>query len=262
MLISPNRPLASLLRPSAVLSRIFLALAVFAVLLLAANLLVGITLGDFGQASRAYQRAYHQHETLTDATRHELRQAEDAREAAMLALRGQRGGFWLHIWLGITAILVTLLVNSISVTYFIGTNRWSQEVVTAFGLPDVLAKRSQALKRQAFPWSFLGIVLVLAIAAFGAAADPATFNPDAADWVPYHWILAMAGVVLIAMSFYFQVIKIGENFELINEIMAAAEGERERRRQARQQLEGGPSPQAATCATIPSDEVEFSGGQP
>ena len=226
------------------MSRIFLALATIAVLLLAGNLLVGLLMGDFGQASRAYQQSFHEYETRTEAaaTRAELDEAQASRADAMHALRNQRSGFWLHIWLGITAVLVTLLVNSISVTYFIGTNRWSQEVVAAFDLPDELAKRSQTLKRRAFPWSLLGILLILVIAGLGAAADPATLNPDAADWVEYHWGIAMLGVVLIAASFCFQVTTIGQNFELIQEIMAAAEGERERRREAREQAEANSSP--------------------
>ena len=221
------------------MSRIFLALAIFAVALLAANLLVGLTIGDFGEASRAYQHSFHQYEALTDASapRTELDAAKVSRDEAMFALRTQRSGFWLHIWLGIAAALMTLLVNCISFTYFIGTNRWSREVVDAFGLPEELAKRSQALKRKTFPWSIIGISLILVMASLGAACDPATLNPDAADWVEYHWGLAMVGVAVIAACFFFQVSTIGKNFELINEILQAAEAERERRKQAREQAE-------------------------
>ena len=240
------------------MSRIFLTLASVAVLLLAANLLVGLTIGDFGKASRVYQHSYHQYEALTSgsATRAELEKTQQTHDAAMLALRNQRSGFWLHIWLGITASLVTLLVNSVSVTYFIGTNRWSREVVAAFNLPEDFAKRSQALKRQAFPWALVAILLILAIAGLGAAADPATLNPDAADWVAYHWGLAMAGVAVIAVCFFAQVSVIGRNFELINEIMAAAEGERERRRRAREQAEVGSEAETSQPAGASLSEEE------
>jgi|CXWL01.1.fsa_nt_gi hypothetical protein len=217
------------------MSRIFLALALFAVLLLAANLLVGLTIGDFGAASRQFQSAYHAHDKLADSAhdRATLEYTESQLEAAAKQLREQRSAFWLHIWLGMSAALVTLLVNSISVTYFIGTNRWCREVVDAFSLDQDLAQRSQRLKKRAFPWSLTAILLILFIAGLGAASDPVTLNPDAADWVEYHWGLAMLGIVVIGGCLLAQVSLIGANYELINEILVAAERERERRNAAR-----------------------------
>ncbi|MBC8350891.1 MAG: hypothetical protein H8E66_02830 [Planctomycetes bacterium] len=217
------------------MSRIFLALAVFAVALLSANLLVGLTIGDFGAASRTFQSAYHAYDELaeSDTDRAALDRAEEKLEEAAKGLNEQRSAFWLHIWLGMSAALVTLLVNSISVTYFIGTNRWCREVVDAFSLDQDLAKRSQRLKKRAFPYSLAAIVLILFIAGFGAASDPVTLNPDAADWVPYHWGLAMLGMVVIGGCLLAQVGLIGKNYQLIKEIMIAAEQERERRDTAR-----------------------------
>jgi hypothetical protein len=222
-------------------SRIFLALALIAVLLLAANLLVGVTIGDFGAASRGFQSAYHAYDELagTASDRVALEESESRLEAAAKQLREQRSQFWLHIWLGMSAALVTLLVNSISVTYFIGTNRWCREVVDAFSLDQDLARRSQRLKRNAFPWSFTAIVLMLVIAGLGAASDPVTLNPDAADWVQYHWGLAMLGIVVIGGCLLAQVALIGQNYELINEILVAAEAERARRKAARERVAEG-----------------------
>jgi hypothetical protein len=220
---------------SQTLSRIFLALALFAVLLLLVNLLLGLALGDFGAASRQLQFAQHEFERATEsAAAGALEQAVEDRVRAVEVLRQQRSQFWPHIWLGIIAGLVTLLVNSISITYFIGTNRWSQEVVDAFSLDQSLAERSQRLKRTTFPWSFAAILLILVISALGAAADPATLNPNAADWVEFHWGLAMLGTIAIAVCLFKQVSGIGSNYELINEIMVAAEQERERRKQTRE----------------------------
>ena len=76
--------------------------------------------------------------------------------------------------------------------------------------------------------------LVLVIAGLGAASDPVTLNPDAADWVEYHWGLAMLGIVVIGGCLLAQVALIGQNYELINEILVAAERERERRNAARE----------------------------
>ncbi|MEX0820287.1 MAG: hypothetical protein WD070_11870 [Pirellulaceae bacterium] len=218
------------------MSRIFLALAVFAVILLSANLLVGLSIGDFGSASRTFQSAYHEYAQLVESAsdRAVLEQSESQLEAAAKQLNEQRSGFWPHIWLGMGAALITLLVNSISVTYFIGTNRWCREVVDAFSLDQDLAQRSQRLKKRAFPWSLTAILLILFIAGLGAAADPVTLNPDAADWVQYHWGLAMLGIVVIGGCLLAQVALIGKNYELINEILVAAEKERARRSAARE----------------------------
>jgi len=57
---------------AAALSRIFLALALFAIGLLLANLIFGLTVGDFGAASRQFQAAFHAHETIaSSATSHD-----------------------------------------------------------------------------------------------------------------------------------------------------------------------------------------------
>ncbi len=230
------------------MSRIFLGLAAFAIVLLAANLLVGITIGDFGKASKDYQVRVRHHKQLvtadspsSTAPKASLEQIKDARaaaEAAAKQLLKQRSGFWLHFWLGIIATSITLLVNCISVTYFIGTNRWCREVVDGFSLKQELAERSQHLKKKAYPWSLTAIVLIITIAGLGAASDPVRQNPDAANWVEYHWGLAMLGIIVIAVCLWSQVVLIGKNFGLINEVLAAAEQERERRRAAREAAEG------------------------
>ncbi|MCA9124784.1 MAG: hypothetical protein H6822_33160 [Planctomycetaceae bacterium] len=223
------------------MSRIFLALAIIAVVLLSANLLVGLTIGDFGAASRAFQSAYHEYDQLAESAsdRGTLEQSESRLEEAAKRLNEQRSSFWLHIWLGMSAALVTLLVNSISVTYFIGTNRWCREVVDAFALDEDLAQRSQRLKKRAFPWSLTAILLMIVVAGLGAASDPVTLNPDAADWVPYHWGLAMLGIVVIGGCLLAQVALIAKNYQLINEILVAAEHERERRKIAREPVAEG-----------------------
>lgn len=204
-------------------------------LLLAANLLIALTVGDFGRASRDFQAAFQHSNQIrsSTATAEEVTLADQQRKAALDRLNSQRTRFRWHVRLGIVAGLVTLLINSISITYFIGTNRWSREVVEAFGLDEQLALRSQKLKRNAFPWALLGIVLILVISGLGAISDPATLNPNAAEWVEYHWGLALVGLVLIAVCFLGQASAIGRNTELINEILRAAEEERARRHQLR-----------------------------
>ena len=43
--------------------------------------------------------------------------------------------FTMHLLGGLSAALLSLLLHSLVFTYFIGTGRWVQEVVKAYGLP-------------------------------------------------------------------------------------------------------------------------------
>ena len=82
----------------------------------------------------------------------------------------------LHMLLGQAAALVAVLVNSITITYFIGTSRWCKEVCETYRLPAELAERSTRLKRSTFPWALAGILAVIVIVGLGAAADPSGAN--------------------------------------------------------------------------------------
>ena len=83
-----------------------------------------------------------------------------------------RGLQTIHFLLGVLASLVTVLVNSVSVTYFIGTTRWCREVVEEYDLDASLYERSRALKRLTYPWALGGVFVMLGIICAGAAADP------------------------------------------------------------------------------------------
>lgn len=206
------------------MARIFLALSAFAILLIVGNLLLAVVIGDFGVASRKFAKAldglHRIEETAAGdaAVQEQLRQFETAK----VELRSQRERFWPHVWLGILASLVTLLVNSISITYFIGTSRWCREVVDAYGMSQELAEQSQRLKRKAFPCALAGILVVIVIVCLGAAADPFA-SLSAADWVTWHWSIALLGVAVICWGFYVQVGTVGANYELIQQILAEAE---------------------------------------
>ncbi len=212
------------------MSRIFLVLAIVAVTLLLANLTVGLTQGDFGKTSAALdsaKQAYESLEVSPEVTLDQIAAARDQVNATGARMVEQREPFWIHIWLGIIAVLVNLLVHSISVTYFIGTSRWCSEVVDAYELDPDLAEQSRRLKRRSFPWALLGILLTLGIASLGAAADP--YNSTTASpstWVTLHWTVAMGGTVLIAIAFMSQVMAVSANYQVINTILAHVEQRR------------------------------------
>lgn len=211
------------------MARIFLALAIVAMTLLLANLTIGLAKGDFGKTSAAFEAAKQAYETLETSPTATLEDVAAAREVVGNTgkqMVEQRQPFWIHIWLGIIAALVSLLVNSVSITYFIGTSRWCSEVVDAYDLEPDLAEQSRRLKRRSFPWAFLGILVTLGIASLGAAADPYASTPSPSTWVSAHWLLAMGGTLAIGIAFAKQVMAVSANYRVIDSILQRVEERR------------------------------------
>ena len=213
------------------MARIFSILAVIAVLLLGANFVVGLSGGDFNRAAKEKRDAQNRllelkrrakFDPQNDAV--ELYEAGRAAQVADEAFRGPRGRMTLHMLLGAAAALVTLLVNSITVTYFIGTSRWCKEVCETYGLAPELAERSTRLKRNTFPWALAGMAAVIVMVGLGAAADPSGANwSRSAEFVMPHYAAAMAGIVIVLIAFYIQIARIAENYGVIEQIMAEVE---------------------------------------
>lgn len=195
------------------------------VALLAANLVLALVMGDFGEKSRRYSAQRLRLEELKSSD--ETTAADLEEQAVQLETQGKeladhRNRFWPHIWLGIIGSLVSLLVNSISITYFIGTSRWTREVADAYSMGAEFVDRGAKLKRVALAWALAGITITLVVAAFGAAADPFSSSRDPSAWVVWHWSLAMGGLVVIAASFYFQFSTLDNNHKLIDAVMDKA----------------------------------------
>ena len=210
------------LQPAPNLSRIFSTLALLAFLLLALNLALGLATGDYNGAAAQLLAAQREAQTVKSSggSSGEIAGAE----RKMLALADE----WqpvltrarMHMLVGIAAALVNVLVNSITVTYFIGTARWCREVVETYQLNPEYIRRSNALKRQTFPLALGAILIILAIVALGGASDPSAGLTDSAQWVLAHYTTALVGVGLIGWSFLPQSRNIAANARLINEIVA------------------------------------------
>jgi len=125
----------------------------------------------------------------------------------------------VHRLSGVLAALLVVLVNSMAVTYFIGTGRWCREVVETYALDPTYIERSRVLKRRAFPFAILGMLAVVAIVALGGAADPASGRPGTQDWVTPHLVGALALVAAIAWLFQAQVPTIRRQHELIEDVL-------------------------------------------
>jgi hypothetical protein len=160
------------------MERMFVRVAAFAVALLAATAALGLWIGDL-------------HGTLDPGL---LRWAT------------------VHRLSGVLTALVVVLVNSITVTYFIGTGRWCKEVVEAYGLDRAFAARSTALKRSAFPFALLGML--------------ATGRAGSRDWVTAHLVGGIGLAAAIAWCFRAQFGAIVRQHRLIDEVMAEVRRER------------------------------------
>ena len=177
------------------MSRVFTQVAIFAVALMVATAGLGLWLGDLhGQTDPAVLR-------------------------------------WgtVHRLSGVLAALVVVLVNSMAVTYFVGTSRWVREVVETYGLEAALIERGRRLKRATFPLAVVGMLAVVGIVALGGAADPATGRKGSRDWVTPHLVGALGLMGVIAWCFQAQLPNIRGQHELIDDVMAAVRRERQRR---------------------------------
>jgi hypothetical protein len=113
---------------------------------------------------------------------------------------------------------VTVIIASVSVTYFIGTSRWCREVAEVDPQVEPLAEKSKRLKGKAFPCAHLTIFSVLSIVASGAFCDPATRLGHTSGWIVPHVVVTVIGILLIAWCFVRQARLIQANAIILDDI--------------------------------------------
>lgn len=172
--------------------RIFITLALLAITVLLVAMFLGLYIGDLHDPA--------------------LRSDPQLPRLLNLAL--------VHKMFGLAAALVVVFVNSIVVTYFIGTSRWCKEVVETYALNRELLSRSVILKRRTFPWAVLAMLTAVGISALGAAADPGRGHPGTEDWVYPHLAGAILGIAFIIWTFIIEAIRIRAHHEVITDILA------------------------------------------
>lgn len=201
--------------------RIFITLAVIALLALSGQLLLGLTIVDFGGAVAKFREVAEEVRNLPDQVDAERRFNQ---QLAKVPLRKME----LHRLLGVGSALLVLLVCSITVTYFVGVSRWCKEVAEAYKLDRALIKDSQRLKRQAFPWAVSGMLTMVAIVFFGGGSDPTiAINQGTAEWrllfKQLHFWSALGGVAFLAWSFWKQGEKIAANYVIVARVLAGVQ---------------------------------------
>ena len=125
----------------------------------------------------------------------------------------------IHFQLGLATSLAVVLINSLSVTYLIGTSRWVKEVCDAYELDPKFVNESTKIKRTTFPWSIGGVFSIIAIIAMGAAADPGTLRATTGNWVTPHLITALVGACIIVFAIFNQAVNLHRNSQIIEEVV-------------------------------------------
>lgn len=205
------------------MARIFFALSLFAIALLCTNIFLGFRIGDLQTAARDLvqgRRDFDEKKRDLTATDEQIEELDSKLKSATKDYLPIRDRVRVHVLFGIAATLVTILVNSITVTYFVGTTRWCREVVDTYSLDDSLADRSLKLKRKAFPLAIVSFLAILTLVTLGAVSDPSGSNfEDSARWVLVHQLAAWIATGIVAWSLMIQVGTIGANYEIIEEIL-------------------------------------------
>lgn len=162
----------------------------------------------------------------TAATRSSTVDAEEQLKRDLSKLETPQQRFKIHFQLGLASSLAVVLINSLSVTYLIGTSRWVKEVCEAYELDPKYVMESTKLKRSTFPWSISGVFAILAIVALGAAADPGTLRPTTANWVTPHLCAAMLGICVIVFGILNQAFNLHRNSQVIQNVVDDVKRER------------------------------------
>jgi hypothetical protein len=122
--------------------------------------------------------------------------------------------YMVHFLLGLFAVLVTLGVHCLIFIYFLGTGRWVKEVAIAYRLPDApLPRLTRDLKRRTFPVALLAMLVPIATAAAGAAAQRREW-----DWT-IHAGLAFATLLVNLWAFVVEYRNVSINGGIIDEVM-------------------------------------------
>ena len=195
-----------------------MSLSLLPVVLVLTTLGVGWWIGDYnGIYTRVMQ---------ADVASASTMDLDDKLDRDLALLKEPQRRFRLHFQLGLSSALAVVLINSLSVTYLIGTSRWVKEVVEAYGLEQKFIDHSTKLKRATFPWSIISIFSIISIVAMGAAADPGTLRTTTANWVTPHLIAAMVGTSVIVVTIFVQAMNLHQNSQIIEEVVAEVKKER------------------------------------
>lgn len=122
--------------------------------------------------------------------------------------------FPTHIYLGLIAPIAALGIHCLVFIYFLGTGRWVKEVAEAYRIPDdPLPRLTRELKRKAFPPALLAMLVPIATAAAGAAAQTEVLH-----W-GWHATGAGASLAVNLWAFWIELGCVDTNAGIIDQVM-------------------------------------------
>jgi hypothetical protein len=122
--------------------------------------------------------------------------------------------YTVHFLLGLFSVLVTLAVHCLIFIYFLGTGRWVKEVALAYRMPDApLPRLTRDLKRRTFPLALTAMLISIAAAAAGAAAQRREW-----PW-SVHAGLATLTLLVNLWAFVIEYRNVSINASVIDEVM-------------------------------------------
>jgi hypothetical protein len=122
--------------------------------------------------------------------------------------------YQVHFLAGLITAILTLLVHCIIFTYFLGTGRWVKEVGLAYALPDEpWPKLTRELKRATFPPALFAMLITIATAAAGTAAQLRAWD----WWV--HGGLALATLLINGWAFTVEYHNVRTNAGVIEAVL-------------------------------------------
>ncbi len=126
--------------------------------------------------------------------------------------------YLLHFSLGLFSVLLALAVHCLIFIYFLGTGRWVKEVAIAYRIPDdPLPKLTRDLKRRTFPPALFAMLVPIATAAAGTAAQRHEW-----PWY-YHAALAVATLLVNGWAFAVELRNVRINAGVIDGVMRDVE---------------------------------------
>ena len=148
---------------------------------------------------------------------------EDVRSLAP-AMQAQ---FTRHFLTALGALIFVTLVHAIVFTYFIGTGRWLEETSQAYKLSLEWWEANRRLKYRILPLIMACVLLLIATASLGGAADPA--SPVGFEgWAglkpaTIHLLGASFALGFNLLAFLTELQAILQNAQLINSVMREVE---------------------------------------
>ena len=124
-----------------------------------------------------------------------------------------RNGFvsW-HLIPALGGVLLTCLIHSMVVFYFVGTTGPIFEAAKKIEGHKSFVDQFKRLKMSAILWAGIGILAIIAVAGFGGAADMLVISYRVHAWA------SVVGIVVTLFVLYREVLLVAGNLQLISDI--------------------------------------------